>query len=321
MMEQIHNVGICQNRNNRQLVKSKSKYVLIVIFLIAGLYGCKQGSDQQPHLRNSIDAADSAQLAGLEGMGIYSDGWVGEEARVYLGNRQKSRGLSISGVNVMTGLKDEKLVLTVSFDDHAKQFVEVGSTGDFENIIVLPKSVAERETLAVTIVPSKVFVPSRLGTSQDDRRLSFRLRKIALVEQADLGKRFPEFFEFPREQEGEPYLRGVYKDGWIADSAVITLYNLNRKEAIEVRGVFPPDVFKRIAELQVYINGRLLVKEQLPKQQAGYFRIRALVPEDLIGQDKFVVALKPSGSFVPAERGINPDRRRISYQLQYIGLR
>lgn len=301
--------------------RARALFVVMVIVLLTALFGCKQESRQQATLSSSIDASNVDHLKGMEGSGIYSDGWVGEIASISLVNPQHTRGLSVSGANVVTGMKDETLTLRLQFEGKTSDSVEIKETGRFDEILLLSAQVSRRDTVEFELLASKVFVPAKLGTSQDERRLSFRLNKIAILDPNAVAEKMPSGFEFPHRTENDPNLLGVYKDGWFGDSAVVTLHNFENKSSVEIRGFFPPNVFTKIAVLEIYAGGKLLVKEQLAKKNGGYFRSIVQLPEEQLGAGKTILTIKPSGTFVPAQRGINPDTRRISYQLQYIGLR
>jgi hypothetical protein len=72
---------------------------------------------------------------------------------------------------------------------------------------------------------------------------------------------------------------------------------------------------------EVRANGVLLVTGQLPDPTSGYFRVTLPLPEALLAASRIVVAIRPGGTWVPAERGMNADTRRISYRLDFIGLK
>jgi hypothetical protein len=300
---------------------NKTLPALSVIVLLLTAVGCRQGGNQQIALRSEINASDTLQLKALEGTGIFSDGWVGEHATVLLSNPKHERGLLISGTNVQTGLKDEKLFLTLEYDDGSSDSVDVAEPGNFEHICLLSADVAAKDTLRINLVSSKVFVPSRLGTSADDRSLSFRLAKITLIGASAVEEKLPSSFKFPREPEHDPNLVGIYKDGWFADSARITLRNQQKKRTVEIRGFFPPDIFTKIATLEVYDGQELLVKEQLPRRDSGYFRFLVQLPERPQNSSSVTLTLHASGAFIPAERKTSSDERRLSYRLEYIGMR
>ena len=283
--------------------------------------GCGPEAKKTVPLRSEIDGADTVQLGTLDGTGIFVDGWVGDAARIMLGNPGHTRLITLAGTNVQTGAKDEAMVLRLEFNSGKTEQLEVGQTGEFERLLLVPSADALHDTLVFRMSSSKTFIPSRIGTSKDDRTLSFRLSKIALVDPSALSKNMPETFEFPRQQETDPNLVGIYRDGWIGDSAVVTLSNLQGKKTVEIRGFAPPDVFDKIATLETSVRGLLLVKEQIPKQNQGYFRSIIQIPDEFAGLVTIPFTLRPSGTFVPARRGINADQRRISFQIQYIGLK
>jgi hypothetical protein len=298
-----------------------ARWPLVAALVLTGLMGCGKSDKQGVGLRSEINANDTLQLQSLEGTGIYADGWVGNEASISLANPKHTQVLSIAGINVQTGMKDESLHLIFEYAKDAKDSIEIGQMGSFNEIVLLPPVIAAKDTLQFRITSSKVFVPSKLGTSQDDRLLSFRLVKIALLDPAGLEKIMPEAFEFPAKEESNSNITGIFQDGWISDSAVVTLHNLKGKITVEIQGFVPGDIFPKIANLEICANGHLLVKEQLAKKTGGFFRSLIQLPDELADLSKVTLILKPSGTFVPAERGINSDRRRLSYRLQYVGLR
>ncbi len=306
---------------NLILHQSSARIVLLALLIAAEFVSCSREVPKVKMLRSDIDAADTLQLRSLEGTGVFVDGWVGDAARFGLGNAGHWRVLSVAGTNVQTGMKDERLVLKIEFASGKAEQIGVPSTGAFEQMLLIPAADASQDTLTFRMTSAKTFVPSHLGTSKDDRKLSFHLSKIALIDPSSLAQKMPESFEFPRQADTEPNLAGIYRDGWIGDSATITLFNVRGKKTVEIRGFAPPDVFDKVATLESSVNGALLVKEQISKQAQGYFRSIIQIPDEYAGLVALPLTLKPSGSFVPAQRKINSDLRRISFQIQYIGLK
>ncbi len=291
---------------------------LIMIFVIVG---CGEQKRQQVGIPSSIDFADPNQLNSPSITGVYPDRWVGEMAAVTLGNPQHFHGVLIEGTNVETRLPNEELEVKVSLVEKTFYILRVKSLGDFQEYILLPLELSTRDTLHLNFKPSKIFIPSEIGTSKDSRALSFRVSRIAVATDSQVAGLFPESFQFPRDPETDTNLEGIYKDGWMADSGKFTLYNVSRKKTVEVNGFYPTNVFRKNSDLDVYVGGKLLVRQQLPKRGGGGFAVQVQLPEEQLDMIKTEIILKPSGTFVPAERGINPDKRKISYQIHRIALK
>lgn len=291
--------------------------IAVCLPLFAGCSGNDTGASA---LKSDLNFSDphTAKNPGVNG--IYEDRWMGKEASITLINPRHERTLLLEGTNVQTKLPDEKMRLTVLCQAETVHVASIAALGEFREIIVLPLSLSTLDTLKLFLVSSKAFVPSKLGTSNDNRVLSFRVRRIALIAPEETGLAMPMSFRFPRSSESDPNLAGVYSDGWMGDSATIVLFNLRRKENLEIRGTIPGNIFTRIADLEIYAGQKLLAKQQFSTKRGGSFRISLVLPEDLVLMEKILITLKPSYSFVPAERGINTDRRRLSYRLEYIGL-
>lgn len=304
-------------------IKSLTKIIpsILLFLIILVIFGCSQQKRTQVGIPSIIDFADPNQFNSPSVTGVYSDRWVGETASVTLGNPQHFRGVLIAGTNVETRLPKEELEIKVRSAEKTFYVLRIKSLGDFQEYIPLPVELSTRDTLHLNFEPSKIFIPSEIGTSRDTRALSFRVSKIALVAESQVAGLFPEVFQFPRDSETDRNLEGVYKDGWMADSGKFILYNLERKRAVEINGFYPANVFKKSSDLEVYISGKLLVKQQLSKRGGGGFAVQVQLPEEQLDMINTEIILKPSGTFVPAERGINPDRRKISYQIHRIALK
>ena len=290
---------------------------LTVLVLATAFWGCSKNDSTSPTLRSSIDFTNAEAVRTSGAFGVYEDGWMGNEAEIVLGNSAHQPALLLEGTNVETKPGDETLQILFLVGSDTVHVSTVSTLGNFQEMALLPQKARAFDTLELRLITAKSFVPSKLGRSKDDRTLSFRLRKISLVPWDKTRESFPASFEFPRKTETDPNVQGIYSDGWMADSASITLFNPENKTMVEVRGVVPGNIFQRVATLDVLYGGQLVVRQQVQ----GNFRMRFQLPDAIRGDAKLSFTLKPSGSFVPADRGISSDRRKISYQLQYIGLR
>jgi len=296
-------------------------WILPLVVIILWVLGCSRRESEAGQLKSLIDFSQpgAAKTAGV--FGVYDDAWVAPEASITLTNLDHHRTLILEGTNVGIGKGGEELRIAIVFGAETLHVARITALGEFREPIALPTRTAASDTVELSLVSYKSFVPSQLGTSKDDRVLSFRIRKIGFVPPEQTKEALPTSFEFPRSSVRDPNLQGIYSDGWIADSGVVTLFNLENKKEVEIRGSYPLNIFPRLADLEVFAANRLLLKHQMRRQDAGYFRIRAQLPEGQLMSSKLVLTLKPSGSFVPAELKINDDRRRISFRLEYIGFR
>ena len=290
---------------------------LTVLVAATAFLGCSKHEPTSPALRSSIDFTNAEAVRTSGAFGVYEDGWMGNEAEIVLGNSAHQPALLLEGTNVETKPGDETLQILFLVGSDTVHVSTVSTLGNFQEMALLPQKARAFDTLELRLITTKSFVPSKLGTSKDDRTLSFRLRKISLVPWDKTRDSFPASFEFPRKTETDPNVQGIYSDGWMADSASVTLFNPDNKTMVEVRGVVPGNIFQRVATLDVLYGGQLVVWQQVQSN----FRMRFQLPEGARGATRFTLTLKPGGTFVPAEWGISSDRRRISYQLQYVGLR
>jgi len=290
---------------------------LTVVVLATAFLGCSKHDSTSSTPGSSIDFTNVDAIRASGALGVYEDGWMGSEAEIALDNSAHQPALLLEGTNVETKPGDETLRILFLVGSDTVHVSTFSTLGNFQEMALLPQKARAFDTLELRLITTKSFVPSKLGTSKDDRSLSFRLRKLSLVAWDKTKESFPASFEFPRKTETDPNVQGIYSDGWMADSASITLFNPENKTMVEVRGVVPGNIFQRVATLDVLHEGKLLVRQQVQNN----FRVRFQLPETGRGATKLSLTLKPSGTFVPSERGISSDRRRISYQLQYVGLR
>jgi hypothetical protein len=289
--------------------------VLTVLTASSAFWGCeKRGSAD---FSSSIDFTDPNAIRRSGALGVYEDGWVGPEAEIALDNAGHSAALLLDGTNVETKLRDESLSIVLLVGEDTLRVVTIAAVGDFRESVFLPQDLASSDTLELRLIASKSFVPSKLGTSRDDRALSFRLRRIALLSREGIRQYLPGSFKFPRAAENDPNLQGIFSDGWMSDSAVVTLYNPDSSAMVEIRGLVPGNVFHGVSTLDVLYAGHLVVRNQV----RANFQVKFQLPGDARGSSKLRLTLRPNGTFVPAVLGTSADSRTLSYQLQYVGLK
>ena len=292
---------------------------LILVWAVAAIsfWGCSKRGSGTGELRSGIDFMDPVSVRNSGAFGVYEDGWVGEEAEMVLLNTEHLPLLFIEGTNVETKVGDEALRISVLAAGDTVEVLSIPSPGDFRGSILLPRAFSSLDSLPISLISSKSFVPSKLGTSKDDRTLSFRLRKIELSPVVGSSGSFPNSFTFPRKVDGDSNLQGIYGDGWMTDSASVTLYNPENKKMVEIRGTVPGNVFKTPVTLDLLWKGQLLLRQQV---QNG-FRVQLLLPQSVLKETRLMLSLKPSAAFVPADLNINSDHRRLSFQIESIVLK
>jgi len=289
-----------------------------LISVLSLYYGCHDS--KKTSLAASIDFTDPTQITNPNIIGITADRWVDPEASLTLGNPSHDHAILLAGTNVQTGMADEVLKIELGLDGNVFDSLVISHTGDFIEYVPLPPEIAKHDTLALDIIPLKKFIPAQLGIGPDTRTLTFRIAKIAIVNESESAEAFPEMFRFPRDPETDAHIDGIYKDGWFADSAKVVLFTSSGKKALILKGSCPPNIFSKVPALEVYYDGTLMEKRQLTNR-GGDFNIQLQLNDDEARFGKHVVLLKSNGSFVPAQRGVNSDTRKISYRLLYIGFK
>jgi len=289
----------------------------LVVSLTVAFWGCSKSGSDSSALQSSIDFSTPEAVRASGAFGVYEDGWVGVEGEVSLRNTAHVPLLWIEGTNVETKAGDESLRIRVLVADDTIEVLSIASPGDFRESILLSRAHSNLDTISLRLISSKSFVPSKLGTSKDDRILSFRLRKIELVPMAGSTASFPSSVTFPGKVDGDSNVQGIFSDGWMTDSATVTLYNPNGKKTLEIRGTVPGNVFKGPATLDLLWKGQLLLRQQVQEN----FRVHLLLPETVLKESRLKISLRPSGAFVPAMLNISNDTRRLSFQIESITLK
>ena len=294
-------------------MKNTSLFFFIIVIGLFG--GCRSNKSSLPA---AIDFTNPTQLASPNVTGIAADRWVDPNASVELGNPAHDHAILLAGTNVQTGLPDETLRIQFGSAGRIFDLLVISRMGDFTEYVPLPPEIANRDTLALDIIPLKKFIPAQLGLGSDARTLTFRIAKIALVGEEESAAALPEMFRFPRDPETDAHIDGIYKDGWFADSATVVLFTTGGRKTLALIGSCPPNIFSNVPALEVFYDGTLMEKRQLT-DRGGDFNIQLQLNDDEAKSGKHIVRLRSNGSFVPAERKVNSDTRKISYRIQYIG--
>lgn len=102
---------------------------------------------------------------------------------------------------------------------------------------------------------------------------------------------------------------GRYHDGWVSKRFVITLRNIKKKSNLMIYGRRLP--YPEQLTISIYVNGNLIHQESNP---GGQFTIQAWIPPMIRGN----VEIVSSHIFVPKEKGMNEDERKLSFLLDEI---
>lgn len=110
---------------------------------------------------------------------IYPDGWVSKYAIVNLKNNEKSKKLLLEGQHLWP--YKYPLKIKVILNGEKIRCLVIKEKGSFNFAIELPDKHRKEDILIITLKPNKTFVPSKLGINDDERRLSFILKRIDLL--------------------------------------------------------------------------------------------------------------------------------------------
>ncbi|GAX91993.1 carboxypeptidase-like regulatory domain-containing protein [Effusibacillus lacus] len=102
---------------------------------------------------------------------------------------------------------------------------------------------------------------------------------------------------------------GRYHDGWVSRRFVLPLRNIKKESSLTIEGRRLP--YPEKLDLSIYVNGQLIHQAS---NLGGQFSIRAEIPPLFRGNLEIVA----SDTFVPKEKGINEDERKLSFLLDEI---
>lgn len=102
---------------------------------------------------------------------------------------------------------------------------------------------------------------------------------------------------------------GRYHDGWVSKRFVVPLRNVKKESSLILSGRRLP--YPEKLTLFVYVNGELIHQEINP---GGQFTVTAAIPPTIRGNLEIVA----SDVFVPKEKGMNEDERKLSFLLDEI---
>jgi hypothetical protein len=283
---------------------------LCAAIVLTCVLGCSSdGSEGEP-------PPGSGAFGQLPGSDVHEDGWIGEEATIFVANPNGNPGLLIEGENVQTGSENESTWLQLVFDG-GQDSVYIARTGTFRSYFRIPADLAQADTLRFQVKPSKTFVPARIGTSSDERVLSVRLLRVMAVSEKRLESRLTATLRFPFDIEEDPNVNGIYSDGWISDQAEVVLHGTQGRTRLMMRGYIPAGVSPNI---HIEVLGMEIANQPLPRQESGMFSAEFALPQKAVDADRLSLKIRPGSTYVPEERGLNEDTRRLSYKLSYLGV-
>lgn len=214
---------------------------------------------------------------------------------------------------------------SISVALNGEKFDEIAMSG-FANVITKPfRARGFMNRLSLSLPDTAQPVPSRWGlfrrwVPRDGRRLNIAVPKIELLTAQDYQAiRMPCRLDFSRPDAWDaPSLTGIYPDGWIAREARVSLQPCGESDAISIQGFVPglPAPWSPFP-LSVSVNGIRLAFEL---SRPGPFTIAVPLPPAVYNGRRYDVAIGSPRTFVPAELGSGPDRRRLSIMLNAIEL-
>ncbi|UFJ42540.1 carboxypeptidase-like regulatory domain-containing protein [Brevibacillus humidisoli] len=102
---------------------------------------------------------------------------------------------------------------------------------------------------------------------------------------------------------------GRYQDGWVSRRFVLPLRHIKKESPLIIHGRRFP--YPKKLTISVYVNGTLIQQAVNPDSK---FTIRAVVPPMIRGTLEIVA----SDYFVPKEKGINEDVRKLCFYLDEV---
>ena len=73
-------------------------------------------------------------------------------------------------------------------------------------------------------------------------------------------------------------------------------------------------------DVRITIGGKLVTEAALPREETGMFSATFELGPEVPRTSPVTITIRPGGTFVPKERGMNEDDRHLSYKLKRLGL-
>jgi hypothetical protein len=206
---------------------------------------------------------------------------------------------------------------------NGEKFDEIVTAG-VGNVVTRPfRAHGFMNRLSISLPDSAQPVPSRWGlfrrwVPKDGRRLNVAVSKVELINDREYRAiRAPCRVDLSRPDAwGTPGLSGIYADGWIAHEAHILLEPCGKSDSISIQGSVP-----RLPQSEppfpvtVSVNGGLQTVEL---SKPGPFMVTLPVPQGGAKGRPYDIIVGSPRTFVPAELGLGPDRRRLSIMVNAI---
>ena len=153
---------------------------------------------------------------------------------------------------------------------------------------------------------------------KDGRRLNVAVSKVELMADDEYrAMRLPCRLDLSRPDAWDtPSLNGLYADHWVAGQAHVSLEPCGEPTAISIRGFIPDLPQSRPPfPITVVVNA---VPHRVEVNKPGPFQIGVPLSPSVRGSAPYDIVIGGSRTFVPAELGLGPDRRRLSIMLDSI---
>lgn len=162
----------------------------------------------------------------------------------------------------------------------------------------------------IRLISETSFTPSLIARNKDIRRLSVRLGNIHLLKTKIVNCEY--LSGWYEEEQGTS---GFYR--WIGQKAEANIIFDNTSKAIRVEGFIPDiNVFENHSiEVSLQLNGVTKISEVVAR--SGEFAIVYTMPE-LPTRDKTCLAISLDKVFIPAQLGLNDDKRKLGIMIKKI---
>ena len=214
---------------------------------------------------------------------------------------------------------------TISFALNGEKFDEIRTAG-LANVITKPfRATGFMNWLTISLPDTASPIRRRWAlfrpwVPKDPRRLNVAISKIQLLtnrEYAELSLPCRLDLSHPDDWNANS-LNGIFADRWIAGEAHVSLQPCEESDTVMVRGFMPGIAgLGPVFPVTISVNG---AQQVVKLKKAGPFTIEVPLHGTAQNGGRYDVAVGSPRTFVPAERGLGPDGRRLSIMLDSVEL-
>jgi hypothetical protein len=247
--------------------------------------------------------------------------WLRSDGEVFLLNAS-GKALRLE-LTIVSGYGFPEPERSVSFALNGRQFDEVHTSGTATVITKPFRATGFLNRLSISVPDVARPIPNPWGlfrrwVPKDGRRLNIAVSNMRVLGEQDYSSlKMPCAWNSSRAEDWElPGLNGIYSDNWIAGEAHVALEPCDEPGAISIRGFLPglPGSNSPFPVV-VSVNG---IPRTFELANAGAFTLTVPLPQAAAQQRVCDIGISSPRTFVPAEMGLGPDRRRLSIQLNAV---